>query len=74
MQQVVVAMDAAADRVLDRQDPVRRPSRRHGGEHVVERLAGDEVGVVAEAERRGLAVGARLSLEGDAHGPTETTT
>ena len=38
-QQVVVAVDAAADRVLDRQDAVRGPARRHGGEHVVERLA-----------------------------------
>ena len=69
-EQVVIAMNAAANRVLDRQDPVRRPSRRHRPEHVVERLAGNDVGVAAETEGRGFAVGARLSLERDAHGAT----
>ena len=67
-QQVVIAVDAAADGVLDRQDPVRGPPAGDRREHVVEGFAGDEVCVVAEMEGRGLAVGAGLSLVGNAHG------
>jgi hypothetical protein len=37
--QIVVAMDAAADRVLDRQQSVRRVSGGHGREHVFEPIA-----------------------------------
>ena len=68
-QQVVIPVDAAADRVLDGQDPVRRPGGRNRLEHLVERLAREHVGVVAVTERRGLAVGPGLPLVGDAHSP-----
>jgi hypothetical protein len=39
-QQVVVAVDGAADRVLERQHAVRDALLGHRGKHVVERLAG----------------------------------
>ena len=68
-EQVVVAVNTAADRVLDRQDAVCRLTGRDCGEDVLERLAGEKVGMIAETKRGGLAVRSRFALEGDAHGP-----
>ena len=51
--QVVVAMNAAADRVLHRQQPVRRLPRRHG-EDVLEAIERDRLRVRPRAQRRRL--------------------
>src|SRR6185295_5045580 len=66
-QQIVVAVDAAADGVLHRQDAVRRAGVAHRGEDFVEGRAGKRLRGGSELESRGLAVGPRLSLEGDDH-------
>ena len=66
-EEVVVAVDAAADRVLHRENAVRRASRFDGLEDVLEGAARKRLGGRRERQRRGLAVGARLSLVGDAH-------
>jgi hypothetical protein len=67
-QQVVVAVDAAADRVLDGQDAVRDAPARNRGEHFVEAVERDRFGVRAGAERRRFTVCARGALECDTHG------
>ena len=66
-EQVVVAMDAAADGVLHRQDAVGGALVRHGGEHVFERGAGEDGGGGRVGEGGGFAIGAGLALERDAH-------
>ena len=68
-QQVVVAMDAAADGVLHGQHAVSGAALIHGLEDELEALAGEQVGVVRVAKRGGLAIGPRLALIGDAHSP-----
>jgi hypothetical protein len=66
-QQVVVAMDAAADRVLDWQDAVRRPACLNGVEHLVEAAAGRQRRVGIDSPGGRLAEGARLALIGNCH-------
>jgi hypothetical protein len=55
-EQVVVDMDAAADRILDRKKPMRRPAFRHRGKYLFESIARDDLGAGPRLERRGLAV------------------
>ena len=62
-QQVVVAVNAAADRILDGQDPVRGFAGLHLDEHLVEAHARDRRGVRAESQRRRFAIRARFSLK-----------
>ena len=66
-QQVIVPMDAAADRILDRQDAEPGCRVVHRGKHLFERLAGKQLCVRRHAARRGLAEGPRFSLIGDSH-------
>src|SRR5438093_1199401 len=66
-QQVVVAVDAAADRVLERQDAVRGAAAVDGVEDVFEAVARDQLRLVIDPPRRRLAKGARLSLIRDLH-------
>ena len=66
-QQVVVAVDAAADRVLERQDAVRHAARGHRVEDVLEAAAGDERRVVAHAPRGRLAERSRFALIRNLH-------
>ena len=62
-QQVVVAMDGAADRVLERDDAMRRALLDDRLEHLVEAFAGHCFDLRSTVqERGGLAVGAGLSL------------
>ena len=62
-QQVVVAVNRPADRVLERHDAVRGAFPDHRLEDFVERLTWQRFGVVAAIEqRRRFAVGARFSL------------
>ena len=67
-QQIVVAVDGAADRVLERHDAVRRPFLDDRFEDVVEGLAGQRLDIgAAEMKRRRFAVGPRFSLIRDSH-------
>jgi len=66
-QQVVVAMDAAADRVLDWQHAVMRGPLLDSGKHLFEAFTWDERRVAADQPRCRLAERARLSLIGDLH-------
>ena len=67
-QQVVIAMNGAADGVLERNDAMGRPLLDDRLEDFVERLAGQGLDFrPAEMKRRGFAVGARLSLIRDSH-------
>src|SRR5262249_8928619 len=67
-QEVVVPVDAPADRVLERQDAVRRASLVHRVEDLLEAVARDELRLVIDASSGGLAEGARFSLLRDLHG------
>src|SRR5688572_27173978 len=67
-QQIVVAMDAAADRVLDGQQAMRRPSLTDRSEHVLELLARDGLDPRPRALRSHLAVRAGCPLKRDSHG------
>ena len=67
-QQVVVAVNRAADGVLERNDAMRRPLLDDRLEDLVERLAGQRLDVGPAKMQRGcLAVGARFSLIRDSH-------
>ena len=66
-QQIVVAVDAAADRVLDRQDAVRGFAVVDGGKHVLEVGARNCLRVRAEPQRRRFAVRPRFALIRNAH-------
>ena len=66
-QQVVIAVDAAANRVLDGHDPVRRRPGIDGVEDLLEAPARDEPGVRIHPSRRSLAERARLALICDVH-------
>jgi hypothetical protein len=62
-EQVVVAVDAAADGVLHRQDAVRGAPAGDGGEHLFETGAGEDVGAGRVGEGGRFAIGARFPLE-----------
>ena len=66
-QQVVVAVDAAADRVLDRQHAIVRRSLLDRGKHVFEALAGNQLRVAAHQPRRRFAERSRFALICDLH-------
>jgi hypothetical protein len=66
-EQVVVPVDASADRVLHRQDPAGRPPLRHGGKYLFEAVARQYVRPRRKAQRRRFAVGAAFSLERNTH-------
>ena len=66
-QQVVVAVDAAADRVLDRQDAVGRGAGLDGVEHLVEAAAGDQPRVGVDPPGRRFTEGAGFALIRDRH-------
>ena len=66
-QQVVVAMDAAADRIFDRKDAVAGGPRVDGAEDFFEAAAGHEVGARVHAPRRRLAERPKLPLIRDSH-------
>jgi hypothetical protein len=66
-QQVEVAVDAAADRILDREHAVGRRVGVHGREDVLERLARHEFRVGAHQTRRRLAERSGFSLIGKTH-------
>ena len=67
-QQVVVAVDGAADRVLERHHAVRGALLDDRFEHLVERLARQRLGLrSAEMQRGRFAVGARFSLIRKSH-------
>ena len=68
-QQVVVAMNAAANRVLNRQDPVMGLPALDGGKHVLEALARQELRIRGDTPPGRLAERARLPLIGHLHGP-----
>src|SRR3954447_9182552 len=67
-EQIVVAMNAAADGVLHRQDPGRLTAPRSPGEDVLETAARQHVRFGREAKRGRFAVSARLTLECNSHG------
>jgi hypothetical protein len=67
-QEVVVAMNGAADRIFERHDAVRCALLDDRFEDVVERLARHRLDLRATVEQRsGFAVGARLSLIRESH-------
>ena len=66
-EEIVVTVNAPADRVLDRQDPVRGRSVLDGVKHILEALARHERRVPAHEPRCGLAERAGLSLIGNLH-------
>ncbi len=67
-QQIVVAMDGAADRVLERDDAVRRALLDDRFEDLVEGLAGQRLDVrSAEMQRGRFAVCPRFSLIRKSH-------
>ncbi len=66
-QQVVVAMDAAADGVLERQAAVRDRAGLDGVEDLLEAPAGHQLRVVVDAPGGRLAEGAGLTLIRDSH-------
>ena len=66
-QQVVVAMDAAANRVLDRQHAVRRRTGVDGGEDFLEAMARNEVRLQVHPSGRCFAERPRLALICDLH-------
>ena len=66
-EQVVVAVDAAADRVLERQAAVRRLARGDGVEGLLEAAARHQRRVVRHAPGGGFAEGTRFSLIRDLH-------
>ena len=66
-QEVEVAMDAAAHRVLDRQDAVVGGRGVDGLEHVLEGTAGPQLGPGAHLTRRCLAERTRLPLIRNLH-------
>ena len=66
-EQVVVAVDAAANRVLDRQDAVAGGPGVDGAEDLLEAPARDQLGVGVHQPRRRFAEGAELPLVGDPH-------
>src|SRR5690606_10749773 len=66
---VVVPVDGAANRVLERHHAVRGALLLDRLEHLVEGLARQRLGLRAAVGQRGsLAVGARFSLVGESHG------
>src|SRR5262245_11555636 len=67
-QQVVVAMNASADRVLDRHDAITGRPAFDRRKHLLESSARDELCIGDNAPRRCLAEGPRLPLIGDSHG------
>ena len=67
-EQVVIAMDAAADRVLNRQDAVGAGGGDDGVEDLFEAPARRELRVGIDASGRSLAEGARLALIRYLHG------
>ena len=70
-QQVVVAVDAAADRVLDRQHAVSRPVPASTASKTSSKLAArQQLRVGVDPPRRGLAERARFSLIRDFHRPS----
>ncbi len=60
-------MDAAADRVFDRNDPVARRPRVDRVEHLLEAAACHQLGGRVHALRRGLAERPRFTLIRDSH-------
>jgi hypothetical protein len=72
-QQIEVAVDAAADRVLDRQHAVVGRAAVDGGEHILEALAGLELSFRIHQPRGGLAERSGFSLIGDPHGNLQDT-
>ena len=66
-QQVVVPVDAAANRVLDRQHAVGDRAGLHRVEGFFEAPAGQQVGVGVNPAGGGFAEGARLALIRDFH-------
>ena len=65
-QPVVVLVDRARERVLDGKQPAVGFARHHGREQGIEARAGKDLGVLAEDhERRGVAEGPPLALDGD---------
>ena len=66
-QQVVVAVDAAANRVLDRQNAVGCLAAFDGGKHLVEALARHSRRVRTESQCRRFAIRARFALIGNFH-------
>src|SRR4051812_6879991 len=71
-QQVEIPMNAAANRVLDRQDPALDAPGGHGFEHVFEALAGHELSISGPLTRGGFAKRSWLPLIGDTHGHSST--
>jgi hypothetical protein len=72
-QQVVVTMDAAADRVFDRYDAVSGRVGIDGLEHLFEGAARDQLRVRIDPSRGSLAEGARLALVCDFHRSSSIT-
>ena len=66
-QQVEVAMDAAADRVFDRQHAVVDGATVDRGKHVLEASTGHQDGVTGDLPRGGFAERSGFSLVGNAH-------
>ncbi len=66
-QEVVIAVDGAADGVLDRQDAEGGGAGLDGAEHVFEARTGQQRGVWGESLRRCLTVGPRFALERHHH-------
>src|SRR5690606_28488963 len=66
-QQVVVAVDAPRQRVLDGDQPQRRVPRLDACKHLVKRAVGDGFSVRQQAAHGHLGVGPSLALKGHAH-------
>ena len=67
-QQVEVPVNAAADRVLNRQHSVVGRAGVDDVEDIFEALAGQQLGFRVDQPRRGFAEGSRFSLVGNPHG------
>ena len=66
-EQIEIAVDAPADRVLDRQDAVAGRPALDRVEDILEAAARDQLGVGAHLPRRRLAEGPRFTLISDTH-------
>jgi len=66
-EQVVIAMNAAADRILDRHDPVGRRTGVGRGEHLLETPARQQLRLGIDAASRGFAECTRFTLICDLH-------
>src|SRR5438876_7950184 len=66
-------MDAAADRVLDRENPMRRRAARDRAKNVLETRMRQHIGRRLKLQPGSFAVGPRLALIGNAHSALSCT-